>query len=166
MTFKHYPEERLRISSIFSRLNPEENLFRERLLASIIDNAKPYHPDNPLAGFPADQTRRLVAQLAAKGVVVLDDDDRVIFAYPVSGLPTSHQVTLADNRSFSAMCAIDAIGSAFTFNQDVRINSSCAECSVAVQMEINGGRISRASSPDIHVLHVDLQNERNWAGSC
>lgn len=166
MTFKNYPEERLSISSIFSRLNPEENAFREMILAYIIDNACPYDPHSPSEGINSDQSHRLVGQLAAKGVVVLDDNGRVIFAYPVSSMPTPHKVTLSDNRNFSAMCAIDAIGSAFTFNQDVRIDSCCAECGTPVQMEISHGRITGFSAADIHVLHVDLQNERNWAGSC
>jgi len=166
MTFKHYPEERLRISSIYSRLTPEENAFRESMLARIIDRARPYSPGEPLDGFAADQSRRLTGQLAAKGTVVTDDAGQVVFAYPVSALPTNHCVTLADGRMFHAMCAIDALGSAFTFRQDIRIDACCAECGTPVHMEINGGGIGRASSPDIHVLHVDLQNEQNWAGSC
>ena len=166
MHFKHYPEERLRVSSIHSRLTPEENRFREKMLAYIIDGARPYSPDEPLDGFSADHAHRLAGQLIAKGAVVTDDAGQVVFAYPVSSLPTPHKVTLADHRTFSAMCAIDALGSAFTFRLDTRIDSSCAECGTPVQIEISNGGVSRVSSPHIHVLHVDLQNERNWAGSC
>ncbi len=166
MIFKHYPKERLRISSIYSRLTPKENAFREKMLARIIDRARPYSPGEPLDGFAADQSRRLAGKLAAKGAVVMDDAGQVVFAYPVSALPTPHCVTLADDRMFHAMCAIDAMGSAFTFRQDVRIDACCAECGTPVKIGIKGGCIDQASSPDIHVLHVDLQNEQNWAGSC
>jgi hypothetical protein len=166
MTFKHYPEARLRVSSIYSRLTPEENAFREKMLARIVNHARPYSPDDLLDGFSADQSRRMTEELTAKGAVVTDDNGQVIFAYPVSALRTPHRVTLADERIFHAMCAIDAIGAAFTFRQDVRIDASCAECGMPVQIGIKGGRLDQASPPNIHVLHVDLQKENNWAGSC
>ena len=54
------------------------------------------------------------------------DGTKVNFIYPVSALPTNHKVTLADGRTFTAMCAIDAIGAAFTIHQDAEVHSVSA----------------------------------------
>lgn len=38
--------------------------------------------------------------------IMVVDGNSINFIYPVSALQTNHKVTLRDNRSFSAMCAI------------------------------------------------------------
>lgn len=76
-----------------------------------------------------------------KNIMVVDGDS-INFIYPVSALPTNHKVTLRDNRSFSAMCAIDAIGTSCTFNQDVRINSICSVTGREIEIVIKMKRLS------------------------
>jgi len=75
-------------------------------------------------------------------------------------------VNLADGRRFHAMCAIDAMGSAFVFRQDVEISSRCAFCDVSVELAIRGGEISRQDLLETHVLHVDLTKFSDWSGNC
>lgn len=88
------------------------------------------------------------------------------FLYPVSALPTNHQVTLADGRNFYAMCGIDAMGSTLTFNQDVHIESQCSQCGEEVVLDIKDGNIDYLSSEEIHVIHLDSDKNEEWAGNC
>lgn len=119
-----------------------------------------------LEGVNQNDLRTLVASLVEKRAIVLDGDHRVNFIYPVSALPTHHRVYLKDGRSFSAMCAIDAMGAAFTFKQDARIESKCSECGQKIFMAIKGESIASLYPETTHALHVDLNRSDNWAGSC
>lgn len=51
----------------------------------------------------------------------------ICYLYPYSAYPTDYHVTLSDGRSFYAMCAIDAMGSAVTFRQPIKIRSRCRD---------------------------------------
>jgi hypothetical protein len=167
MHFRHYPAERLRIASIASRLDPVEALLREDVLAGIIDRQRPLSPaDLASPCLPAPELEELLTALVAKRAIVRDEGGNISFAYPVSALPTGHRVTLADGRSFHAMCAVDALGAAFTFRQDVSIDSRCSQCRQPVAVDIRDGRLAAFSPPELHVLHVDLNRTDNWSGSC
>ncbi|HBE9443083.1 alkylmercury lyase [Clostridioides difficile] len=100
-----------------------------------------------------------------KNIMVVDGDS-INFIYPVSALPTNHKVTLRDNRSFSAMCAIDAIGTSCTFNQDVRINSICSVTGREVEIVIKNEKIEYVNNPSLRVLHINLDKYSNWAANC
>ncbi|MCC0781650.1 hypothetical protein IR152_00575 [Clostridioides sp. ES-S-0108-01] len=100
-----------------------------------------------------------------KNIMVVDGDS-INFIYPVSALPTNHKVTLRDNRSFSAMCAIDAIGTSCTFNQDVRINSICSATGKEIEIVIKNEKIEYVNNPNLRVLHINLDKHSNWAASC
>ena len=72
----------------------------------------------------ADRAAEILQSLIDKQIVV-EEAGGVAFAYPVSAWPTDHEVSLADGRRFYAMCAVDALGSAFNFGQDASIVSRC-----------------------------------------
>lgn len=166
LKFKDYPAEQLLINSIRSRLNAEESRVRDAILAEIIRLGKPCDVYQLQLEGIADPVR-IVHQMIAERIVVPDGDTtNIAFAYPVSAMPTAHKVFLADGRSFHAMCALDAMGSSFTFQQDVRISSQCAECGEAIFMEIMDGQIADLQPHSVHILHADLRVSNNWAGSC
>ena len=48
---------------------------------------------------------------------------------------------MADGREFTAMCAIDAMGAAFTFHQDTEVHSVCAMCEEPVYVKIVDGKL-------------------------
>ena len=98
--------------------------------------------------------------------MVVDEENNVNFIYPVSALPTNHQVKLADGRSFTAMCAIDAIGAAFTFHQDTEIHSVCSVCGAPIHIVMQDGTPVEYSPKDLHALTFTLGEISNWAGSC
>lgn len=94
------------------------------------------------------------------------DGTKVNFIYPVSALPTNHRVTLADGRTFTAMCAIDAIGAAFTFHQDTEVHSVSAVSGEPVFVKITDGKVAEYSPKGLHALTFPLGEMSNWAGSC
>ena len=100
-----------------------------------------------------------------KNIMVVDGNS-INFIYPVSALPTNHKVTLRDNRSFSAMCAIDAIGTSCTFNQDIKINSICSATGKEIEVIIKNEKIEYVNNPNLRVLHINLDKHLNWAASC
>lgn len=167
MHFRHYPAERLDIESIVSRLTDPENAFRKWLMDYTIAHGIPFNINggsfDRMNGY---DVQAMAESLVKKRAIVMDADLRVNFIYPVSALPTHHKVFLKDGRSFSAMCAIDAMGAAFTFKQDIRVESKCSECGERVSIEIEGERIAELYPETTHTLHVDLKKVDNWAGSC
>jgi hypothetical protein len=167
MSFSNYPAERLRIESIASRLNEREAMVRDQLMAALIATGRPVGLSALTeAGLSLPDLSTVIVALEEKRAIVRDEEANISFAYPVSALPTVHRVTLADGRAFQAMCAVDALGAAFTFRQDVRIASRCSECRQPVAVDIRAGRLAGFSSPELHVLHVDLNQNDNWAGNC
>jgi hypothetical protein len=159
------PDE-LRIESIASRLDETERDFRKKLMDVIISRGAAV---NINAEAPVElrgwSWREMIEALSEKKAAILGDNGDVHFIYPVSALPTCHQVTLADGRRFSAMCAIDAIGSAFTFEQDVQVRSKCHTCNGPVEVEVRDGDIGRHEPEGIRILHVDLSKFDVWAGA-
>ena len=158
----HAPERPLAMRSISSRLTPEARRARRRILAHTLSLGRPFNvgKDHGLA------SDREIEELLARKAMVIDDQGNVPFIYPLSALPTHHRVTLADGRSFSAMCAIDAIGAAFTFGQDTHIHSKCSVCNEPVHLALRQGRIAHAAPADTQVLHMDLNQLTDWAAGC
>ena len=64
------------------------------------------------------------------------------------------------------MCAIDAMGSAFTFRRDVTVESMCAQCGRPVRVDIRDGALAQAEPATLHALHVDLNKNHDWSTSC
>ncbi len=166
--FKNYPDERLSIESISSRLTGVERKLRHYLLEQIIESGRPVNINSLKQPEELRQlnTDDLIKSMVAKRVIVPDEEGNINFAYPVSALPTNHKVTLKDGRKLYAMCAVDAMGTAFTLKQDVCIDSICSHCGQEITVVIENEKIVELNPASAHVLHVDLENVDNWAGSC
>lgn len=147
----------------------EENLVRKGIMNFIIDNNKAFNVKNDLEALGhlnIEKINEKIESLIKNNGLVINENDEVIFAYPVSALPTNHIVTMEDGRTFSAMCAIDAMGTAFTFNQNVRINSKCSNTGEEVCVVIESGKVTHYVPKTLHALHVDLNKFKNWGASC
>jgi len=165
-TFKEYPAEGLMIESLRSRLDTSENQLRIEIMNHIIDGDGPLPVADLLKDSP-EETALIFQRLQDKQVIVLDRNAEVIqFVYPVSSLPTLHQVTLEDGRSFFSMCAIDSIGAAFTLNQDTYIQSQCSACGTPITLSVHDGQLMNVQPESLHIIHVDLNKSGNWASSC
>lgn len=164
MESKVDPEERPSMSSIHSRLSPAERTVRLQIMDRMIATGKPVDICW-LVENSAVEIHPILEELAAKRVITRDGRGNVAFAYPVSVYPTPHRVTLADRRALYAISAVDALGVAFAFDQDTRIESYCMKCWVPLEVSIRGGRLAQTSAVDLHVLHVDPQSDL-WSGGC
>lgn len=108
----------------------------------------------------------IIAVLKFQDGLVTDEDGNVNFIYPVSALETKHHVKLADGRNFMAMCAIDALGAAFTLHQDTVVDSECAVTGTPIHVEIKNGKVVNYSPKTLHALTFPLGEVSNWSGSC
>ena len=155
------------VPNIDERLTPGERSFRKLLLIQIIQTGRPVRLTALVApaGRPLRELEDIVDALQAKGLLVREASGGIAFVYPVSALPTSRRVTLADGRAFFAMCAIDALGSGFEFDQDATVTSACRHCRTPLTIRLKEG-VATSQPPGIHALHVDLSNYANWAADC
>jgi len=166
MRFRHHPAEQYEIDSIASRLTNDENALRVLLMERTIECGEPLTlPSLTRGSVLHPETEELVERLIEKRVIVQDEEGHLNFIFPVSALPTRHRVTLKDGRRFFAMCAVDAMGTAFTFEQDVEIESECSECGARILVGIERGELAEVEPASLHVLHVDLEKVDNWAGA-
>ena len=150
--------ELLAIPNINALLSDQEREARLLLMDKIIINGGPVKPTE-------FQDTEMLHVLGSKGVIVQDEDGYVNVVYPVSALQTPQRVKLKDGRSFYAICAVDSLGSAFVFQQDIVVNSSCSHCQKPVSITIDD-EISTSDPEGICITHTDLVGEVNWAGTC
>lgn len=101
-----------------------------------------------------------------KNNIMVVDEDKVNFIYPVSAHETMHIVKLEDGRELNAMCAIDALGVTHTFNQDTEINSICSVTGQEIKILIKDKKLKNINNKDLRVLHINLEKHKNWAASC
>jgi len=98
---------------------------------------------------------KTVAQLEQKHVFGRDGKGDIAYAYPVSARPTQHMASLKDGRDFYAMCAIDSLGCAFTFEQDAHIKSSCSYCNQPIAVNMQNQELLSYFPPDLRVARYN-----------
>ena len=158
--------------NIHKKFTERQNELRLYIIQFIVDHQRPYHLDQDMTqtlkalGLDQKEYEEIIECLLKKDGMVIEEERNVNFIYPVSALQTSHHVTLQDGREFTAMCAIDAIGAAFTFHQDTEIHSACASCNEPVHIRIVDGKVAEYSPKNLHALTFPLGELSNWAGSC
>lgn len=162
-----------KIQNIKQKFNQSENEVRIAIMNFIIDNKRAFNikTDNFSALLNIQHSdesdfENIINTLQSNDGMVTDEEGNVNFIYPVSALPTNHKVILADGREFTAMCAIDAIGAAFTFLQDTEINSKCSICGEDIRITIKDQEISEYYPHGLQALTFTLGEISNWAGSC
>lgn len=116
-------------------------------------------------GLEKDYIDSVVKQFIDTNVMVADEE-YINFIFPVSGYETNHKITLSDGRIFNAMCAIDSIGTSYTFNQSVEINSVCSSTGKEICLKVDNGKLGYINNPDLRVIHINLEKHSEWASSC
>lgn len=119
----------------------------ERRLYHAILRAFPARGGPPDLAWIAAEARTLgqepaaaIAALVAKDVLQVDPATGVITAaYPFSGVPTPHRVTIAGGRTVYAMCAIDALGIPFMLGLDATVESADPVSGELVRIFIGDG---------------------------
>lgn len=158
--------------NVHQKFTEEQNKVRLFIINITVSEKRPYHLDMDkekameVLEITSAEYEECIEALLGKDGMVIDEKREVNFIYPVSALETGHQVTLADGRTFSAMCAIDALGAAYTFHQDTEVHSACAVCGEPVHVVIRDGQIKEYTPRTVHALTFPLGELENWAGSC
>lgn len=159
--------------NIHKKFTERQNQVRLYIIQFIVSEGRAFHLEadkelllERLCMAEAEYRGAVKALIQQDGMVVDEEGRQVNFIYPVSAMKTMHSVTLADGRSFSAMCAIDAIGAAFTFQQDTEVHSVCAVCEEPVWVKIVRGKVADYTPRSLYALTFSLGEIENWAGSC
>nr|WP_313755699.1 MerB-like organometallic lyase SaoL [Tissierella sp.] len=162
----------LKLRGKYSNITDIEQRVRKTLINYVVNNGVSFNINLDsvellnLGNISSVSFKQIVNSLFLKKILRKDESGDINFLYPVSALPTNHRVTLADGRSFYAMCGIDAMGSILTFNQDIHIQSQCSQCGEKISIDIKNGNLAYLSSESIHVIHLDSDENEEWAGNC
>lgn len=146
------------IQNISSRLTLEERTVRAEIMKAIITSGHPVRMSGAesLEGRLGLAAGKILSTLEAKNVIGRDHNGDIAYVYPVSAYPTSHKVSMKSGQVFHAMCAIDSLGSAFTFQQDIKIDSSCSLCNNPISISIENGQLLDYEPSTLHVLRYNL----------
>lgn len=158
--------------NVHKKFNDRQNAVRLFIIEFTVNNGRAFHLEEDkeevikALSMTEQEYREIIEVLKARDGMVADNKGKVNFIYPVSAMATNHHVMLADGRGFDAMCAIDAIGAAFTFHQDVEVNSVSAVSGEPIYVKIVDGKVEDYSPKELHALTFPLGELSNWAGSC
>jgi hypothetical protein len=112
----------------------EHSIWRAILVAYAATGTAPLTADLPAeTKLPPDAIEETLRRLRRRDLVVLDSDGRIVGAYPFTNRATEHQVQVGD-QSFTAMCAIDALGIGAMLGTDATVRSACEHCSAPIKI--------------------------------
>ena len=152
-------------------LTPVQKEIRIKIMDFIIETGGPVNIDKTKEyicrkmNLEETYASEVLKQFIDTNVMVMEGDN-ISFIFPVSGHPTNHAITLADGRKFCAMCAIDSIGTNFTFRQDVEVNSVCSSTGKPLKLMVSDGKVVYTDNPDLRIIHINLEKHSEWASSC
>jgi len=105
--------------------------------------------------------------LAREDLAHRDDSGEITVAYPFAGRPTAHSVRFERGHEAHAMCAIDALGIAPMFDQEVHITSTdpLTGESVRTRLTANGEGTADPESAVVVAGVIDRSHE-SFRGCC
>jgi hypothetical protein len=101
----------------------------------------------------AIDAEQVLETLAREDLVHRGPDGEITVAYPFSGRPTAHRVRFPTGHEADAMCAIDALGIAPMFGEQVEVTSRDPVSGDGIRARVapdelpSGGRNRQSSSP-------------------
>ena len=127
-------------------LAPGAKRFFQAVVRAFPELGGPPSPDQlaALAAAHGLDVEAVLGELTARDLLQRDGRTGAITcAYPFSGRPTPHVVTVAGAPSLFAMCALDALGIPFMLNRDARIRSQDPTSGrvVAVEVRVREGGV-------------------------
>jgi len=105
-------------------------------------------------GLTPEEVEATLATLDAAGALYRRDG-QVIAAYPLSGIPTRHQLTVRHATAY-ANCAVDALAVPFMVDDPVAIDSKCVQCGTAITVRMLGERVLGAQPGAPAIFYVTL----------
>ena len=115
------------------------------------------------SGRPVAEVRNRLAELAARGLVELDDQGRLVGCMGLSLRPTGHRLQLG-GRELYTWCAVDAVGIPAALEADAWIDSRCAECGRPLGIDVVHGVPSAVSGQAVRLWVADIVPGRAMAG--
>lgn len=103
-------------------------------------------------GLTLAEAEAALARLAEVGALYLADGT-VVAAYPISGVPTRHRLSLSGSIAY-ANCAVDALAVPSMVDEPVDIDSGCADCGAAITVRMNGARTVAAHPQSTVVFYL------------
>jgi hypothetical protein len=139
------PERRGR--ACLERLAPEDRKLYEWILDRFAHASAPTGEETRAAArrFGLDPEQAL-ARLADEDLIHADESGRPLVAYPFSGLPRGHRVTIDGMGTVEAMCAVDALGMAAMLDRPIEISSRDPHSGTGVTVQLDPDA-PRAGSP-------------------
>lgn len=107
----------------------------------LLDDPRPISASD-LAVATRDNEQRLVeafASLKAAGRAEFDEQGRLLGVYGLTLKPTEHRLVLRGS-TFFVWCAFDSVGIPAALAESATVNSVCANCGLAVALDIEDGR--------------------------
>jgi hypothetical protein len=127
---------------------------RRHVYFSVVANGRPPTTVETAAAFGRDEEEIVDAYLRlhdAHALVLEPESTEIWLANPFCFRPTPHRVT-AGGRSWTGTCAWDALGIPAALHSDGRIESTCACCGEAVELEVVDGELATGRDLLVHFL--------------
>lgn len=120
-------------------LNSDLYIARFALIDHVIENKKPLtiSEANTIISKSTINSKFILDEMIKENIIGLNSNNEISYLYPVSANPTGYKVFLEDGRWFYGMCAVDSLGCATTFKQNVTIEASCTDTAEPIKLEIN-----------------------------
>jgi len=113
---------------------------------------------------PEDHIVRALRELENKDLLLRKrGTQEIVSIYPLSLIPTRHQISLEDGKKLFAMCAVDALGVPIMFSKDIKILSQCKKCKQKLTIEIINDEIVRMSHFDTVIWSPKRKPKRQKA---
>ncbi|CCB87802.1 mercuric reductase (plasmid) [Simkania negevensis Z] len=108
----------------------------------------------------SDHVAATLKTLGERDLVILNRENEIVGAYPMTTEKTPHVVTI-NGHSIYAVCAFDALAISAMFKKKAVIDSECSMTRKPIQIKLNQEEILATNLPNIHV-GIRMQNP----GSC
>jgi hypothetical protein len=127
---------------------------RRHIYFSVVADARPPTPKETAVAFGRDEEEIVDAYLRlhdAHAIVLLPESTEVWMANPFCFRATPHRVS-AGGRTWTGTCAWDALGIPAALHGDGRVDSACACCGEALELEVVGGELTTGRDLLVHIL--------------
>lgn len=127
---------------------------RRHVYFSVVANGRPPTPMEAAVAFGRDEEEIVDAYLRlhdAHALVLHPETTEIWMANPFCFRPTPHRVS-AGGRSWTGTCAWDALGIPAALHRDGRIESACACCDEALELEVVDGELTTGRNLLVHIL--------------
>lgn len=108
-------------------------------------------------GLSRDRISESLSRLHSGHVLVLESSGEIRMAMPFSAVPTGFRVK-ANQRSWWANCAWDALGVPVLLKADADIEAACPDCSEPIAVQVRGSIVTG----NAEIIHLEVPAAHFW----